>query len=170
MTNKSDCRGALPPDAVEGLRLFNERKYFEAHEELEKAWRAETGPIRNLYQGILQVGVTYLHILRGNYDGALKVHQRSLRWIKDWPDRCRGVDVKKLRDDLGIVMKEVHRLGPDGIANFDHALLKNVEWHDQQRVWMCDRCGSEMHERNCKVSCPNCGNRFDCSDLNLYFD
>ncbi len=34
----------------------------------------------------------------------------------------------------------------------------------------CDRCGSQMVERNCKVICPNCGNRFDCSDLNLYFD
>jgi rubrerythrin len=37
-------------------------------------------------------------------------------------------------------------------------------------VHLCDRCGFEMLERNCKVLCPNCGNRFDCSDLNIYFD
>ncbi len=36
--------------------------------------------------------------------------------------------------------------------------------------FICDRCGTEMIERNCKVVCPNCGNRFDCSDLTLYFD
>ncbi len=36
--------------------------------------------------------------------------------------------------------------------------------------WRCDRCGSPMVERNCKVVCPNCGSRFDCSDLTLYFD
>ncbi len=36
--------------------------------------------------------------------------------------------------------------------------------------FICDRCGAEMINRNCKVICPNCGNRFDCSDLNLYFD
>ncbi len=41
---------------------------------------------------------------------------------------------------------------------------------DKKRVWVCDRCGAEMHEKSCKVSCPNCGNRFDCSDLNIYFD
>ena len=35
---------------------------------------------------------------------------------------------------------------------------------------ICDRCGFEMNEKNCKVICPNCGNRFDCSDLNIYFD
>jgi rubrerythrin len=39
-----------------------------------------------------------------------------------------------------------------------------------QRAYICDRCGYEMYEHNCKVICPNCGNRFDCSDLNIYFD
>jgi rubrerythrin len=39
-----------------------------------------------------------------------------------------------------------------------------------KKVYLCDRCGCEMVERNCKVTCPNCGNRFDCSDLNIYFD
>jgi hypothetical protein len=36
--------------------------------------------------------------------------------------------------------------------------------------YLCDRCGCEMVEMNCKVVCPNCGSRFDCSDLNIYFD
>ncbi|MCS6995031.1 MAG: hypothetical protein N2117_03830 [Anaerolineales bacterium] len=39
-----------------------------------------------------------------------------------------------------------------------------------RRTYRCDRCGVEMVERQCKVTCPNCGNRFDCSDLNIYFD
>jgi rubrerythrin len=39
-----------------------------------------------------------------------------------------------------------------------------------ERKYICDRCGHEMYERNCKITCPNCGNRFDCSDLNIYFD
>jgi rubrerythrin len=39
-----------------------------------------------------------------------------------------------------------------------------------QRVYLCDRCGLQMHEKNCKVVCPNCGHRYDCSDLNIYFD
>jgi len=41
---------------------------------------------------------------------------------------------------------------------------------DEKKKWVCDRCGSEMDERNCRIICPNCGNCFDCSDLNLYFD
>ena len=40
----------------------------------------------------------------------------------------------------------------------------------KKRQFLCDRCGCEMVEKNCKVVCKNCGNRFDCSDLNIYFD
>jgi hypothetical protein len=35
---------------------------------------------------------------------------------------------------------------------------------------VCDRCGNRMFEDKCKMMCPNCGGRFDCSDLNLNFD
>ncbi len=41
MKDKSVCNGALHPKAIEGLKLFNEKKFFEAHEELEDAWREE---------------------------------------------------------------------------------------------------------------------------------
>lgn len=164
-----DCAGMPHPKAIEGMRLFNEGKFFEAHEELELAWREETGSIRDLYRGILQVAVTYLHITRGNYDGAVKVYGRSLKWTQSWGDVCRGIHVKKLRDDAENIMKEVERLGKERIGDFDVSLLQPIQWNEK-RLWICDRCGSQMYEKNCKVTCPNCGNRFDCSDLNLYFD
>ncbi len=163
------CDGILHPKAREGIELFNQGKFFEAHEELELAWRDEPGEIRNLYQGILQAAVAYLHITRGNYDGAVKVHGRSMRHLKDWQNVCRGVHVEKLRQDMNAVMEELQRLGRDHIQDFDASLLRPVVW-SSRRAWTCDRCGSAMYEKNCKVTCPNCGNRFDCSDLNLYFD
>lgn len=169
MRNIENCSGALHPKAIEGLRLFNAGEFFEAHEELETAWREETGEIRDLYRGILQVAVTYLHITRGNYDGAIKVYGRSLKWTRDWGDVCRGINVKKFREDVETVMKAVERLGRERIAAFDLNLFQPIQWNEK-RLWFCDRCGNEMYEKNCKVTCPNCGNRFDCSDLNLYFD
>lgn len=169
-----DCNAPLHPQAAEGLRLFNAGKYFEAHEALESAWLEERGKIRDLYRGILQVGVAYLHITRGNYNGALKVYGRSLKWLKVWADICRGIHVEELRRDAEHAIEEVKRLGKEGIGEFDLRLLKPVRWQEgsgkANKVYTCDRCGSEMYEKNCKVTCPNCGNRFDCSDLNIYFD
>lgn len=164
-----DCDEALPPKVMEGLRLFNKKQFFESHEELEDAWRDEKGSIRYLYQGVLQAAVTYFHITRGNYEGAVKLYERCMKLLKDYPDVCRGINVGKLKNDLDDVIQEVQRLGMERINEFDQSLFKDVEWKEQ-RVWICDRCGIQMYEKNCKVICPNCGNNFDCSDLNLYFD
>jgi len=175
MTSTHDsCNAPIHPQAVEGLRFFNAGKYFEAHEALEEAWNEETGPVRDLYRGILQIAVVYLHVTRRNYNGAVKVYVRSQKWMKDWPDLCRGIYVEQLRRDAEVVIAEVKRLGPERNASFDNSLFKPVKWIENQtakpRVYICDRCGHEMYEKNCKVTCPNCGNRFDCSDLNIYFD
>ena len=159
---------------MEGLRLFNAGEYFEAHEALEDAWNEEREPVRDLYRGILQVAVVYLHITRRNYNGAVKVYIRSQRWLKDWPEICRGIEVGQLRRDAEAAIDEVKRLGMERISDFDNSLLKPVRWSEdgqvEKRKYICDRCGHEMYEKNCKVTCPNCGNRFDCSDLNIYFD
>ena len=116
----------LHTNAILGLLHFNQGEYFEAHEELETAWRAETGEIRDLYQGILQAGVTYLHITRANYNGAIKVYRRSQKWLIKWPDVCRGVEVGRLRADLDAAIAEVRHLGPDRLTEFHLALLKPV--------------------------------------------
>jgi len=163
------CNASLHPQAAEGLRLFNAGEYFEAHEALEAAWNEEKGKVRELYRGILQIAVVYLHVTRGNYAGAVKVYDRSQRWLKDWPPICRGIQVEELRNNAEMVLAEVNRLGKENIGKFDLSLLKSVSW-TEKHTYICDRCGHEMHEKNCKVTCPNCGNRFDCSDLNIYFD
>lgn len=166
---RNACNGELHPKAIEGIYLFNRKKFFEAHEELEIAWNEEKSEMRDLYRGILQIAVAYLHIARGNYEGAIKVYKRSQRWLRGWNDICRGMNLKQFQADAKNVMNEVEKLGKERIQEFDVALFKPIQWNEK-RIWVCDRCGSEMYEKNCKVTCPNCGNRFDCSDLNLYFD
>ena len=126
--NLTDCQAPLHPRAIEGLELFNQGKYWRAHEALEAAWREETGPIRELYRGILQAAVVYLHVSQNNYAGAVKVYGRCMRWLKPWPDKCRGVEVELLRQDLDKVIEVVVSLGPDQLAAFDPSLLKPVPY------------------------------------------
>ncbi len=110
-----DHRRPLPPDVIKGLELFNAGHYFEAHEELESAWRAEKGPIREMYRGILQVGVGYYHVQRGNFRGALKMFRRCRQWLDRFPDQCCGIDLKRLRhdfEDVERLLKEDKLLDP----------------------------------------------------------
>ena len=125
-----DCLGQLPPEAKEGLRLFNEGKYFECHEALELAWGAESGPVRDLYKGILQAAVVYLHMRRGNHTGAVRVYQRCIKLLNQWSDTCRGVNVAGLRADLSRAVEAWQRLGPNRIDEMDWSLLKPLEWHE----------------------------------------
>ena len=124
----SDCTGAIHPAAIKGMQLFNTGEYWLAHEALEEAWKAETDSIRELYRAILQTGVAYLHITRGNYKSAIKMYERVQKWIQPWPEVCRGIEIGQLRRDLDTVIEEVKRLGPDGLADFDRSLLKPVRW------------------------------------------
>jgi uncharacterized protein len=124
----SDCVGDIHPSAIKGMELFNTGEYWLAHEELEAAWKEESGAVRELYRAILQTAVIYLHITRANYRGAIKVYGRVQKWITPWPDVCRGIEIGQLRQDLEIVIAEVKRLGPDRLISFDRSLFKPVRW------------------------------------------
>jgi predicted metal-dependent hydrolase len=122
----SDCEGTFHPRARDGIALFNQGRYFEAHEALEIAWRDEAGKIRQLYQGILEAGVAYLHIRRQNLAGALKVHSRSMRWLLEWPEVCRGAHIGQLRRDMEAIISEANRLGPNRLAEIDAAFFRPI--------------------------------------------
>jgi predicted metal-dependent hydrolase len=126
--NSSDCVGTVHPAAVKGMEFFNAGEYRLAHEELEEAWKEENSPVGELYRAILQTAVVYLHVTRANYNGAIKVYGRVQKWIKPWPEVCRGIGIGQLRQDLDAVIAEVERLGPDRLAAFDRSLLKPVRW------------------------------------------
>ena len=126
------CADELPPLARQGLELFNRGEYYRQHDLFEAQWMASEGPIRDLYRAILQVGVAYYQLERGNYRGALKMLQRSVQWLHWLPDSCQGVDVAQLRRDSYALRGELNRLGSGGLAELDRGLIKPVRWRPPQ--------------------------------------
>jgi len=121
------CAGPLPPQAREAIELFNRGEYYRQHDLLEALWRQEPGPVRDLYRAILQVGIAYYQVTRGNRRGALKMARRSLRWLRALPDVCQGVDVARLRGDAAR-LRDALTAWPEGrdMAGFDWGLLGKV--------------------------------------------
>jgi len=126
-----DCDGTMHPRAHQGIVLFNQGDYFAAHEELELAWRQESGRIRQLYQGILEAGVAYLHLQRQNLIGAQKVFARSMSWLGEWPEVCRGADIGQLRRDLETIFEEAARVGPNRLDELDASLFKPIRFTEE---------------------------------------
>lgn len=116
----------LPELARRAIAQFNAGEFWEQHETFETVWRAEQRPVRQMYQGILQVGVAYYQIQRRNYDGARKLLQRAWQYLTVLPDVCQGVDIAQLRADVQAAMAELERLGPTRIAEFDPALFQPI--------------------------------------------
>jgi predicted metal-dependent hydrolase len=120
------CQGTLDPMVIRGLDLFNSRHFFEAHEVLESAWRAEKGIIREMYRGILQVSVGYFHLQNGNYSGARKMIQRAHRWLSPFLPVCRGINLEKFRLAYMEVDAALADLGPNNTHQFDFTLIKPI--------------------------------------------
>lgn len=120
------CADSLPPEGLEAVRLFNAGEYYRQHDLFEALWMAEQGPVRNLYRAILQIGVGYYHIERGNLRGALKMLLRSIQWLTPLPDVCQGVDVARLRADSARVRLALEAALESGDADIDRSLFHDV--------------------------------------------
>lgn len=114
--------------AREGLAEFNRRDYFEQHEYLEEAWMAEERPIRDLYQGILQVGVAFLQIERNNWRGALKMFRRGLPKLRALPPVCQGIALAPFREAAEQIHAEVTALGPERLGEFDQSRFPQIRY------------------------------------------
>ena len=120
------CQEPLAELAQEGIELFNQGKYYEAHDPLEEAWFADKGPGRDIYRAILQVGIAYYQIERGNYRGAVKMLLRVRQWLAPLPAICRGVDIARLREDVDNVHDRLVALGPEETDRLDRKLFRPV--------------------------------------------
>ncbi len=123
-----ECQEALPPLAVQAVEKFNAGEYYPQHDLFEEQWMHTTGPVRDLYRAVLQVGIAYYQITRGNHRGALKMLLRSVQWFALLPDVCQGIDIKQLREDSFRVRAELERMNPEDIGQFDRSLLKPVRF------------------------------------------
>lgn len=120
------AEAALPPLLRAGIAEFNAGEYFACHETLEALWKAERGPRRALYQGILQLAVALYHLQRGNYRGTLVLLARARANLAPFAPVCAGVDVAGLLAAAEAIEQAVRALGPARLGEFDRALIPRV--------------------------------------------
>jgi predicted metal-dependent hydrolase len=83
-----------------GLAHLRTGRYFEAHEELELAWRAAAPEERDFYQGLVHVAVAWYQAGRGKPVATERQLDKALRRLAAFEPSHRGVDVAALRTQL----------------------------------------------------------------------
>jgi uncharacterized protein len=99
-----------------GLRHFNAREFFEAHEVWEEVWLIEAEPEKTFLQGIIQIAAAFHHYRRGNSDGAETLLAAGIVKITRFPANHRGLAIHELRQEAKLwarALGEMQRLGDE---------------------------------------------------------
>ena len=95
------------------LNLFNNQKWYEAHDAFEEIWNTVDGDERQVIQGILQVSVSQFHLSKGNFNGATILLGEGLGRIKTRTNINLGIDLEsfcKCLEDLLRKLQYKHTL------------------------------------------------------------
>ena len=79
---------------LNALNLFNNQKWYEAHDAFENIWNTLDGDERQIIQGILQVSVSQFHLSKGNLNGATILLGEGLGRIKNRTNINLGIDLQ----------------------------------------------------------------------------
>jgi uncharacterized protein len=77
-----------------GLAAIRAGRYFEAHEELEEAWRAAPAEERDFFQGLVHVAVAWYQAGRGRPVATSRQLEKATRRLAPFTPEHRGVDVE----------------------------------------------------------------------------
>jgi predicted metal-dependent hydrolase len=95
------------PLYLEGIRLFNECEFFEAHDVWEELWSDYQGPSRKFYQGLIQAAVCLHHFGNGNVRGARKLFHSSSAYLEPYCPWHEGLDVETFLAQMAACCAEI---------------------------------------------------------------
>jgi predicted metal-dependent hydrolase len=90
-----------------GLALIRERRFFEAHEELEIAWRAAPDEERDFLQGLVHVAVAWYQAGRAKPVATASQLGKAQRRLGAYAPEHRGLDVAALLERLAAAERTV---------------------------------------------------------------
>jgi hypothetical protein len=89
----------VPGNLLQACDEFNAGLYYECHESLEEIWQEETGELRDLYKGLIQVAAAYVHITRSNVNGASRLLTTAIGYLDRYRPTAMGFDIEGISRD-----------------------------------------------------------------------
>jgi len=102
-----ECTKSFQDSFFVAINLFNNHKWYEAHDAFEEIWNSVDGDERQVIQGILQVSVSQFHLSKGNLNGATILLGEGLGRIKTRTKINFGIDLESFCQDLENLLKKL---------------------------------------------------------------
>lgn len=114
------------PAYLEGIRLFNQGDYFNAHEVWEDAWNDANRRESSFYKGLIQLAVALCHFHNGNVRGATRLFHSGQALLQPFLPYHRGLDLAAFLDAITTCFTPVLEADCDWLANPDPQAPKIV--------------------------------------------
>jgi uncharacterized protein len=92
-------------------QLFNDEKYWQAHEALESVWKNASGIEKDILNGIILVAAAFVHDEKDEPDVCLSILQRARKKLGRAGGTYYGMDVNRIKDKISeiITSGEINR-------------------------------------------------------------
>jgi len=113
---------------LDAIEQFNAGYFFESHETLEELWLPCPWPVRPFLQGIIQLAAGFVHLMRGEYPGTVKLLGHAIDKLEAAGDGYLGVDARALVADARRARDEIEALGPERFLEWDHSRIPQIRF------------------------------------------
>lgn len=87
------------------VELFNDEKYWGAHEALEPVWKAASGSEKSILNGIILVAAAFVHDEKNESEICLSILERARKKLDGISGSYHGIDVDRI---AGLISKIIN--------------------------------------------------------------
>jgi hypothetical protein len=93
------------------VQLFNDERYWEAHEALEYVWKNATGVEREILNGIILVAAAFVHDEKDEPDICISILRRARKKLDPVSGNYHGININRIADMISEIINtgKVHR-------------------------------------------------------------
>jgi hypothetical protein len=93
------------------VQLFNDERYWEAHEALEYVWKNATGIEREILNGIILVAAAFVHDEKNEPDVCISILRRARKKLDPASGNYHGINTNRIADMISEIINtgKVHR-------------------------------------------------------------
>jgi predicted metal-dependent hydrolase len=116
-------------DFNRGIGLFNERKFWHAHEAWEQVWRRHLEDSRLFIQGLIQMAAGFhLLIEKRRYSGATSNFNKALAHLRLFEPTFLNLPVTGFIEAIERAKNEIQRLEKTSEAKIDHTVVPVIAY------------------------------------------
>lgn len=113
---------------LEGINLYNQGLYWEAHEAWEFIWHTKKGRERAFYQAMIHVAAAMLKVNRLQFPGAHSQLTKALERFSVSGPLTTGTNDEEFRSKTVACRDELLKLGPENMEEFNRSLYPEIKF------------------------------------------